>query len=326
MNRIHFSALLFHILLVTFVIHHLTKHIQFYSNVSTNTTNNVKGVVSHISVSALIGFRGLQEIQSLTLFGYSSPNALVVLENNLFPQSTHAESSGYFELVDASIPINQKEVCISSYDSFGRLSTPTCFPLSDYSIDKDQRIGPILLAPTISADKGTYYIGDESIVSGQTIPNANVYFSIYQNTNTHLSLVPETYAYFLPELTTRSDKKGNYSISFPTNHSSDYRLFIRTEYNNNFTPKSNTLFLRVYPLWMYVIAFLRFLFSSFSRSLIELILLMETLLFILILIRRYFNPYQISRSRTMMIYKPLLPTKSSILPAKQQSILPTIER
>lgn len=322
MSRIGFAISL-HMFLVVLIIYHLI----FYSNQPNSflsQTSNIRGIVSHVSVSALIGIRGFQEMRTLTIFGYSSPKALVVLENDILPQSSHANSSGFFEIADASIPIHQKEICLSSYDSFGRLTTPVCFPLSDYAIDKDQRIGPVLLAPTISANRGNYYIGDESVISGQTIPNTNVYISIYPDTKPHISLVSETYAFSLPELSTTSDKQGNYSVSLPTNHSSEYRIFIRTKFNNDFTPKSNTLFLRVYPLWMYFITILRLLLSSLTRYIIEILLLAEVLFFVNMLVRHYFNPYRIAHSRAIVVYRQLLPIQEQLLPIKRKQILPSI--
>lgn len=304
-----------HISLISLVTFRLINY-QAIKPDNNKSLDNVKGITSHVSVSALIGFRGFQETRSLTIFGYTSPKALVVLENELSPQSTTAQIDGYYEIKDAIIPLHQREACISAYDSFGRLTTPICIPLSDYSIDKDDRIGPVVLSPTISSDKGNYFIGDDSVISGQTIPNSKVYISIYQDTKTKLSLIPNTYAFSIPEIETLSDKDGNYSVSFPTNHASNYRVFIRSSLNEDFSPKSNTLYIQVYPFYMYFIAFIKFVLRSISKHLLELFLLGEAFIFLYFFIRRFFNPFYISKSRAIVLYQPQLPIKGGYLPTK----------
>jgi len=60
------------------------------------------------------------------IFGYTSPLALVSLEAGTGFDETRAKEDGYFEFANRFSPIFPQEVCLTSQDQFGRLSSPTC--------------------------------------------------------------------------------------------------------------------------------------------------------------------------------------------------------
>ena len=112
-----------------------------------------------------------------TLFGYSSPKALVTIEGLGIYDQTYADNRGYFEFKNRFSPFSPREACLSARDQFGRNSAPSCLP--PFPTNRNVTIGPVILPPTLSLDKPDYFIGDEVILSGQTIPNSEVDLSVF---------------------------------------------------------------------------------------------------------------------------------------------------
>jgi hypothetical protein len=137
-------------------------------------------------------------------------------------------------------------------------------PATNYHTD----IGPILLPPTLTLENSNISPDSTVLTSGQAIPNSQVNISFYKVNDSAkaFSLFPKLYAYSLPSVTATSDSQGNFSLNLPTAYASNYRLYATAKFDNNYSPKSNTLiyilpslfylFLQQYPFIKYLIPLL----------------------------------------------------------------------
>lgn len=279
-----------------------------------------------VSVDAFIGEN------RFTLFGYSSSKALVTFEGMGIYDQTYADETGYFEFKNRFSPLAPREACLTSQDQLGRTTAPTCLP--PFPTVYDVSIGPVLMSPTLSLNQDNYYVGDEVIVSGQTVPNTDVSFSTFIDERKSIfnflswGFVKPVQAYTFPELTTKADDKGNYSISLPSSDNSYFRIFSQTKYKDSDSPQSNKLNLKIYPVWMIIIHLFLGLFSLLKSRVLELIILSESFLVCLFLLRRYLHPHVIGYNRSLALRETysivkeemeIMP-KESYLPAKQFKI------
>lgn len=294
----------FHIIVVLFIlflaIFYGLKQYLSKSNISAATITYPK---TSVTVDAFIGeYR-------FTLFGYSSPKALVSFEGMGIFDQTYANEAGYFEFKNRFSPLIPREACLTAQDSLGRVTAPTCLP--PFPIKYDVNIGPVILSPTLSLNNppvsDNYYMGDEIIASGQSIPNTNVFFSTFIDERKSIwnylawGFVKPTYAYTFPEISTKTDEKGNYSIALPSADSRFFRIFTQTEYQNSKSPESNKLNINIYPIWMIIIHFFVLFISLLKSRILELIILIESILVILFLLRRYFHPHIVAKNRALAL-------------------------
>lgn len=163
----------------------------------------------------------------LTLTGYSSANAKVELESTNTYSLTYSNQDGFFKFDNILLPKGSNELCLTSSDSSLRKSTPLCLPAVPVSKTINV-IGPVLLPPTITLDSAKIEPNSTNYISGESIPNSLINIHLYQN-------------FSFPALTTQSDKDGHYSFSVPTTYSGNYRLYSSVNFQDNFSPKSNTL-------------------------------------------------------------------------------------
>jgi len=268
-----------------------------------------------ITVSASIGeYR-------FTLFGYTSPNSLVSFQGLGIYDQTFSDKSGYFEFKNRFSPFSPREACLTSKDQFGRLTSPVCLP--PFPTHYNVSIGPVIMPPTESFNPpagGDYFIGDEVILSGQTIPNTEVDLSMFANTTNRKTiqaflpnLVKPIYAsqpnktiksgFAFPLLQTKSDKDGNFSIALPSSSSKTFRLFTNTNFKNQSSPKGITLNLKILPIWMIFIKIFLLLLSVIKSRLIEIVVLGEIMAISYYLYRRYFHPHSISKNKAMVVRK-----------------------
>jgi hypothetical protein len=129
---------------------------------------------AEVSVSANIGSGN-----NFTLYGYTSPKAQVILEGRAIHSETIAQDNGYYSFNNTFSPITAEEVCISSIDTVGRLSNQVCLP--PLPVNYNANIGPIILSPSISVNKGDVFIGQRVVLTGKTIPNTPVAFSFFKD-------------------------------------------------------------------------------------------------------------------------------------------------
>jgi len=295
----------------------------------------------------VLGARQIQKSQAInvsfslgenrfTLFGYSSPQAQVTLDGMGVFDQTQADYRGYFEFVNRFSPFSPREACLTAKDQFGRLSTPVCLPA--FPTDKNVTIGPVIMPPTLSLDKSDYYVGDEVVLSGQTIPNSDVNLSMFtddKSTKTGgagggvhgnlpagrqarnfrsidgeesrgrprfgINIFKPAYAFTLPELSSKSDTKGNFSIALPSSSDKSYRFFTQTNFLQELSPKSLTLNLKILPLWMIIIKFFLFLFSLLKPFWLEFLLVIEVGVLIYFFLHYFFHPYQIITDKAITV-------------------------
>lgn len=191
-------------------------------------------VTPSVRISAFIGKN------QVTIHGFTTPNSRVELSSPRVFDVTYTNQAGYFEFDKSILPENPSDLCLTSTDNHSRRSHPVCIPPPPpENIHTD--IGPILLPPTITIDSDNIKANSTSLASGQSIPDSFVNIYLYQDKQNPLTFPKETYAYSLPQFTIKTDESGNYSFSLPTVYSSNYRLFATALYQDNNTPKSNTL-------------------------------------------------------------------------------------
>ena len=206
---------------------------------------------------------------TVTIFGYTSPNSRVELSSSITFAVTYSQSDGYFIFDHLNIPRHSQDLCLTSQDESNRLSNPVCLPeppLNNSYIE----IGPILLSPTLSLDLKNQYS------SGQSIPNSTIDVYLYQQ-NTSLSIIKSVEAFSIPVLETKSDSQGNYSLNLPNTTATNYRIFATAKYLESNSPKSNTLLYRpnysmsylyfLLPLFLIVISLYFLLKKTRSRFL-----------------------------------------------------------
>ena len=216
----------------------------------------------------------------VTIFGYTSPNSRVELSSPKVFSVVYSDESGYFVFDKTLLPKNPSDLCLTSFDNSTRSTQPICIPPpppTNYHTD----IGAILLPPTISLENDKINPNSTVISSGQAIPNSIVNIHFYKVNNSGQSFFnldealakfrpKPVEAYSLPPLTATSDNFGNFNLNLPTAYSSDYRLYASAKFEDNYSPKSNTL---IYFLPSFFSLFLqRYSFLYFLVPLFVLIL------------------------------------------------------
>lgn len=272
----------------------------------TPANNQILGVVHiplNVMVSASIGS------YHFTLFGYASPAALVTIEGMGIFDQTYSRSDGYFEFENRFSPFSSREACLTAQDQFGRISNPTCIP--PFTTSKDVTIGPVLLPPTISLDKSDYFMGDEIIVTGQTIPNSDLQVSTfidekrsvfnYLAQRLKIVLIRPVEALTFPLLQTKADEKGNFSLSLPSSNPDFFRVFLQTTYDKSLSPRSITLSLKVLPIWMILIKLFGILFVLIKSRLIEITIIAQAVFLLIYFIRLFFHPFILARQRAIVL-------------------------
>lgn len=284
--------------------------------------NNVLGKTlnQNIAVSVFIG------ANRFTLYGYTSPYALITLSGIGLYDQTYADENGYFIFNNSYSPLSPNEPCLTAQDQLGRITSPVCLP--KFPIDYQVTIGPVIIPPTLSLDKDEYWVGDQVILSGQTIPNEKVNLSMFTESSGKLidspssldrvikakknklnlfsfvlNLIPikSANAFSLPKVEINADQKGNFSLVLPSSSANHYRLFTQVNFRDNQSPKSVKLSVRVLPWWMIVIKFFALLISIIKSRLLEISILLEFFVLLFFLYHQFFHPYKISRSRAIII-------------------------
>lgn len=273
-------------------------------SVSAATTGPVDGALT--TVSATVGNPTETppkeelppgENERFSVFGYTSPNAIVQIQSPIYGE-TKADGEGLYEFKYLFLALFREDLCIVAHDTENRSTPPLCIPPP--TVYANKRIGPVLLPPSTSISSGNAYIGDSVTLTGQTIPNADVKLSLFTDElqqNKKLTLIPEAYAYTLPQLSLTSNKKGEYSLTLPTASSQFMRMFTRALHDGNTTPKSLTLILDIFPVWMFLFKFFASFWSVLKAHLIEVIILTQLYFLLMYFLRRFFRPHYISTHR-----------------------------
>jgi hypothetical protein len=284
-------------------------------------TGTVAGIkskqVDEIINSAFIGeFR-------FSLYGYTSPYALVTFEGmGIFDQTT-ANDIGFFAFNNRFSPFSKREACLSSKDQFGRISSPVCLP--PFPVNYNVSIGPVIMPPTLSLDKKDYFMGDRVMLAGQAVPNTDVNLSVFGDNDSKIksplsfSLIKPVEAFTFPELTAKSDDKGNFSVNLPSSDPRKFRLFAQANYKKDISPNSIKLNLDILPVWMVIIKFLLFLLSLIKPRLLEILIIAE-IIYIIYVIKNHIQ------SKAIVLYESHLPAvEESHLPEIEENHLPIVE-
>jgi hypothetical protein len=300
------------ILILTVVINHAP----------TDKNNQIAGIktsTNETTVSLSIG-----EFH-FTLFGYTSPQAKVTVAGLGIFDETYADDIGYFVFGNRFSPFSPREACLTAQDVLGRLSAPLCLP--PFPTIYNVKIGPVIMPPTVSADVGEYFIGDKAMLSGQTMPNTEVDLSMFtgQSISTNfyeslpismrnklkfieinrnllsLSLIKNVEAFSFPQLQAKSDEKGNFSISLPTNNPTSLRAFARSNFENSLSPKSLTLNIKVLPWWMIIFKIFGLVFDLLKTRWLEIGLLLELIILTSFLFEHFFHPHRIAKTRAIVL-------------------------
>lgn len=228
----------------------------------------------YVTVSATVGE------PKLTLFGYTSPSAVVNLSGIGVTSQTIADQTGYFYFDRIFLPIPTErwvsenitelaypELYLQVIDTNNRVSSPVILPtlpLGPYEIS----VGPILMSPTITVEKGSFQPGEQIIASGQTTPNSEVtiYLANDQQKGTldwlwkitpFSFLKPQkAYAYFIPKYQIVSDNNGNFQFNLPNNFTDgniSWKVFASSTYLNAPSPKSNSLSFSILNFWQWLL-------------------------------------------------------------------------
>jgi hypothetical protein len=258
-------------------------------------------ISKHTTVSIAVGSSA-----SYTIFGYTSPKADVTLHGIGISDQTTAKDDGYFAFENQFSPFKSHEACITARDQFGRLTPEVC--LAPFPIKYSVNIGPVIMPPTISLDKPLYYISDEVILTGQTIPNTMVNISSFTKPKqavveflASLNPVHAVEAYAIPQVDTLADDKGNFSFSLPSSSTSSFRLFSQTTYDESPSPKSLTLSLNIYPVWYIIIIYLQQLWNVLLSHLVEIVIAINCILLISYIFKVLTNPLFAMRYRSLIL-------------------------
>ena len=260
-----------------------------------------------ITVSAAIGE------PKLTLFGWTSPKALVELSGQRVADEVIADDKGYFFFDRVFLPRanpDYPELCLSAIDTQSRVSFPTCLsrlPAGPFNFN----IGPVLLPPTLSLS-GPPAGGTGT---GATIPKVAVEVA-FANEKAATGLVPLANAYFLPKYRLTSDENGNFEFNLPDQHQ-EWRLFAFARFQNFATPKSNTLTFQTPSFWTLFWQLILKLFRPYGWF---LILMMEMTIIIGLVAGKRRPPSGIKAGRRLVLAKNILP-RSAWPP--QKSLGPT---
>lgn len=232
----------------------------------------VLSYLAAIPLSARVGFS-----QPFTLFGYTSSNSYVQLEAPSASAKTISNSTGYFEFNQIILPTQAKELCFTSQDSANRSNPPTCIVTPDFKKNY-QKVGPILLAPTLSLSSANPHPGETLIASGQTIPNRNITLNLYlQNSNAPsfpssvLATVDQSQTLQIP---VQSDSAGHFSLSLPTTKATGYKIIAQTIFDtNSLSPPSFPLYFSLPTILILLLQILPMLVLFLPLCLLFLVLL-----------------------------------------------------
>lgn len=281
---------------------------------NSNDLGTVAGIqnqqTNEVKVTATIGD------SHLDLFGYTSPQALVTLEGMGILDHSYADEDGYFQFSTLFSSKSSREACLISKDPLGRMSSPVCLP--PFPAGNNVSVGPVIMPPTVSLNSQNYYMGDQVILSGQTIPNTEVNLSMFgdDKKTTNFALIRPVEAFTFPELIIKSDSKGNFSINLPSSNPKKFRLFAQANFMKSISANSISLNFDILPIWMVIIKYFLLLTSLLYPRLLEIVVIFE-IYYILYTLKNHFH------EKAITIYQGKLPiVEANILP----SIIPTAKK
>lgn len=228
-----------------------------YTNAATRTIEK-----PDIEVSANIG-EG-----SLEIFGYGSPKATIVLEGRSIYEETLSNENGYYVFTNARIRIAEQEICLRALTNESASSQPVCLTIP---AQKYVKVGPIILPPIVTMNSLSYVVQDTPIIRGSTTPNSDVTFKFFSTDANDSS----TTGISLPEINTKSDQDGTFSLSIPDHIDQRFRFYAQTKVDNIDSGQSTTLTVDILPYWLIIINACIGLLSGLKGYIPGIIILLE---------------------------------------------------
>ena len=263
----------------------------FFKNLKSESQNNISGIKTTADTSLVSATIGEHRF---TLFGYTSPFAVVTFSGlGIFDQTT-ADENGYFIFKNRFSPFSPREACLTVQDQFGRLTSPLCLP--PFPVDYNVEIGPVIMPPTLSLNKNEYWVGDEVVLTGQSIPNSQIDLSFFpqKKLSPSIAFFAKIFSSVLAEspnqLQGYTDEKGNFSINLSLSQAQKIKLFTRVNFEEKSSPESRKLTVNILPWWMIIFKIFGLIFSLIKSRLLEFIILVEIVIISLFFLRRYLHP------------------------------------
>jgi len=219
-----------------------------------------------ITVSAAIGER------NLTIFGWAPAQSQIRLDGGAVYDSVSAAKNGSFLISGIylpNIPV-YPEICLQARDAEGRTTQPTCLPRLEIG-QYNYTVGPVLLSPTLSLEKGEIIKGNQAAAQGKTTPNTQV----------GIFLARTALAYSIPKYQIMSDKAGNFEFNLPTEAVDKWRVFAGANILGAASPKSNTLTFNIHPGIYYLWIFLQSLLALIRPHLLYFVIVIEVVILVL---------------------------------------------
>lgn len=279
-----------------------------------------------------------------SLFGYTSPGALVSVTNPGMYVDTTADKSGYFEFHNFFSRLLIEDICLTAQDQEGRVTMPVCIP--PVPAGDNLSIGPVVMPPTISLNGDSFYAGDSVVVTGETTPNANIKLSLFTDESksslgqsedkgstlalrfmdtltSKFTVIHTVYAATKPKKDIQADGHGHYTLALTSNQAEYYRTFAQTRFNNDYSLKSNTLNFDIFPGWFLIMKLLLGFLAGLKSRIWEIIVLSQLAIIAFLILRHYLRPHTIARMRALAILEHPLPilTEHQLLIEKHELTL-----
>lgn len=322
----HFIKVIMIIIVITVITFITTKRVSAYTIGPVEmTVSAYVGESPPIVPTPTIPAEG--KPSAFSLFGYTCPSCTVSVQNPGLYRSTDADATtGKFEFASTFPNTLIEDICLVAQDKLNRVTMPVCIPPPPP--DSKIAMGPVIMPPTVSINNNNFFTGDRIIVSGQTVPSTDIKLSLftdeskttlkalYQDKNMKLSSkillaylmlkrninpVRETYAATLPKRDIKVDKQGNFTMNLPFEDPQFYRTFAQTIFDKAFSQKSVTLNFDIFPGWFIIMKAFLGLLNALKSRLFEIILLIQVLLILYYVIRRFSRPHTIARMRSLAL-------------------------
>ena len=246
----------------------------------------------------------------LTIFGYTSPFARVQLSGIGVAKETEAADDGYFLFSRVFLPspslrwvssyeqeLAYPDLSLIAIDTENRSSFPVSLPplpTGPYEIT----VGPILMSPTITLQKGKFSPGEQILATGQTIPNSQVaIFLANEKTSNRFSFLYQFFrrfldlflprqaqAYFLPQYQIAIESGGHFQFNLPSVQPNGWRVFATTTFLEAPSAKSNTLAFEVLSWWGWLLEKLLTLIFYLSNVIKPYLLILTILIEIITIV------------------------------------------
>jgi hypothetical protein len=280
-------------LIVFFIFFYLTTALFFFNlHYQQKKTRLIQ--LAGLQTSNIVDINAMIGEHRFTLFGYTSPYALVTFSGVGIFDQTYADKTGYFIFKNSFSPFSPREGCLISQDQFGRLTKEVCLP--PFPTNYNTEIGPVILPPTLSLNNSDYWVGDEVVLTGQSIPNTSVNIALFYDEQKPITfakwfnIINLVEAAGLPKIEVKTDEKGNFSLSLPSSSANKYRLFTQVKYQEKNSSPSRQLAVTILPWWMIIFKIFGLILNLIKSRLLEFIILIEIIALIYYLIKQHFQP------------------------------------